>query len=174
MPMMESIKACCSMPELAFTAPMEMMMISADRMKSVRIAPLILAFSSGNSSGTASGEWPVSWRCRRGCSSFSTPSKQRYAPPSISSGVISAGASHDSRSVAGIRISLFASEPLATRQTMGSSRSADTPVTWLAFKAKSSPTTPTVFFAAILVIRETSSSTDAMSSSRVNRDAKAI
>jgi DNA polymerase III subunit gamma/tau len=50
----------------------------------------------------------------------------------------------------------------------------EAPVTWLAFKAKSSPTTPTVFLAAILVIKATSSRIDAMSSIRVKRELNAI
>ena len=72
-------------------------------------------------------------------------------------------------SAAGTRIALFRSEPLATAQTTGSSRSALTPVTCWAFSARSSPRTPAVFFAATLVISETSSSRVAMSSNRAKK-----
>ncbi len=43
-------------------------------------------------------------------------------------------------------MSLLTKEPLATFHTIGNSRSARTPVTCCAFKAKSSPKTPAVFF----------------------------
>ena len=42
-------------------------------------------------------------------------------------------------------MSLLTKEPLATFHTIGNSRSARTPVTCCAFKAKSSPKTPAVF-----------------------------
>ncbi|MNP20262.1 hypothetical protein D3C76_1128270 [compost metagenome] len=64
----------------------------------------------------------------------------------------------------GTRISLLTNEPLATAQTTGISRSARTPLTCWALSARSSPSTPAVFLAAILVINATSSSTAAMSS----------
>src|SRR5690606_29133700 len=91
----------------------------------------------------------------------------------MSSGVTSQGARALISSAAGTRISLLISDPRATAQTTGSSRSALTPVTCCAFSARSSPSTPAVFFAASLVITDTSSSTLAMSSSRVNRLAPA-
>lgn len=69
---------------------------------------------------------------------------------------------------------LLTNEPLVTAHTIGSSRSAVAPVTWLAFNAKSSPTTPTVFLAATLVITETSSNNEAISSNKVNKELKAI
>jgi hypothetical protein len=56
-------------------------------------------------------------------------------------------------------MALLTSEPLATAHTTGSSRSALTPVTCCAFSARSSPSTPAVFFAASLLRRATSSST---------------
>src|SRR5471032_3287579 len=64
----------------------------------------------------------------------------------------------------GTRISLLRNEPLATAHTTGISRSARTPLTCLALSARSSPRTPAVFFAAILVINATSSRTAAISS----------
>src|SRR6185369_4089994 len=60
-------------------------------------------------------------------------------------------------------------EPLATAQTTGSSRSARTPDTCWAFSARSSPSTPAVFFAAASVSSATSSRTVAMSSSSASR-----
>ncbi|MNR45114.1 hypothetical protein D3C85_1639320 [compost metagenome] len=72
-------------------------------------------------------------------------------------------------SAAGTRISLLMNEPLATAQTTGISRSARTPVTCWALSARSSPSTPAVFFAATLVITETSSSTVAISSINTRR-----
>ena len=52
---------------------------------------------------------------------------------------------------------LLMNEPLATAHTTGSSRSALTPVTCCALRARSSPSTPAVFFAASWVIAATSS-----------------
>jgi len=72
-------------------------------------------------------------------------------------------------SAAGTRMALFTIEPLATAHTTGISRSARTPLTCWAFNARSSPSTPAVFFAATLVITETSSSTVAMSSISTSR-----
>ena len=72
-------------------------------------------------------------------------------------------------SAAGTRMALFRSEPLATAHTTGSSRSALTPATCCALSARSSPSTPAVFFVATLVSTDTSSSSVAMSSSRASR-----
>ena len=47
----------------------------------------------------------------------------------INKGEISQGANHEMMSANGIKITLLINEPLATRQIIGSSRSADTPVT---------------------------------------------
>ena len=77
-------------------------------------------------------------------------------------------------SAAGTRISLFFSEPTATAQTTGNSRSARTPFTCCAFSARSSPSTPAVFFAATLVITATSSRMVAMSSSSASKLAPAM
>ena len=106
-----------------------MMMISADKIKSVRMAPLILVFSSTISSVAACGSWAATWRLRNLCNSFSTPSKQRKAPPIIKSGTISEGINTESNSASGTKISLLTKEPLVTAHTIGSSRSARTPVT---------------------------------------------
>jgi hypothetical protein len=62
--------------------------------------------------------------------------------------------------------SLFKSEPLVTAQTTGSSLAAESPESCSAVRARSSPTTPTVFCAAILASMVTSSSTVVMSSRR--------
>ena len=51
---------------------------------------------------------------------------------------------------AGTRMALLIIEPLATAQTTGNSRSAFTPVTCCALSARSSPSTPAVFFTASL------------------------
>ena len=75
---------------------------------------------------------------------------------------------------AGTKISLLINEPLATAQTTGSSRFALTPETCSALSAKSSPNTPAVFLAAILVMTETSSNITLISSSKVNKLAPAI
>jgi len=163
-------------------------MISADRTKSVRTAPLIFSFSISSvdfeagfsvpseglsagsppssavvSGGFSSGGWRNLW------ASFSHPSKQRNAPPSISNGVTIRGASPLIASADGTRISLFTAEPLATAQTTGSSRSALTPVTCSALSARSSPSTPAVFLVATLVIAATSSRIVVMSSRRARR-----
>ena len=88
----------------------------------------------------------------------------RAEQPLRSALVISQGASQLIKSAAGTRMALFTSEPLATAHTTGSSRSACTPVTCWAFRARSSPSTPAVFLAATLVMVATSSRMLAMSS----------
>ncbi|MNV81550.1 hypothetical protein D3C71_1752230 [compost metagenome] len=68
------------------TMPRVMAMISAERMKSVRTAPLILAFSNATRSTLASATASLSASCsasvsallcRNLCASFSKPSKHR-------------------------------------------------------------------------------------------------
>lgn len=61
----------------SFTSLSEMTMISAERMKSVRIAPLVIVFSSATCPSScalpaASSPWPLTRS-----QIFSTPSKQR-------------------------------------------------------------------------------------------------
>ena len=77
-------------------------------------------------------------------------------------------------SAAGTKISLLINEPLATAHTTGSSRDASTPDTCCALSAKSSPNTPAVFFAATLVITETSSNMVVMSSNNMSKLPPAI
>ena len=153
-------------------------MISPERMKSVRMAPLILSRSSVTRSSVGSVSAAVmaalsatcsSALCRKRCASFSKPSKHRKAPPTISKGVTSQGANAAMSSAAGTSTALLISEPLATAHTTGNSRSAFTPETCWAFRARSSPSTPADFFAASLLSKATSSKTLAMSSSRVRR-----
>ena len=164
--------------EAAATVPRVITTISADRMKSVRTAPLIFSFSKatrstlGSASASSVSRCSASsscFECRNLCASFSKPSKHRKAPPSISSGVISHGASQLISSAAGTRMALFTSEPLATAHTTGSSRLACTPVTCWALRARSSPSTPAVFLAATLVMVATSSMMVAMSSISASR-----
>ena len=85
------------------------------------------------------------------CVTFSAPSKHRKRPPTIISGVIAHGARALISSAAGTRIALFISEPFATAQTTGNSRSAATPVTCCALSARSSPSTPAVLPVATFV-----------------------
>ncbi len=69
-----------------------MVMISADRMKSVLIAPATLSSSSCAGSLGSKSALIVSSACgARTCTTFSAPSKHRYAPPSIRSGGITWG-----------------------------------------------------------------------------------
>ena len=70
----------------------EMTMISAERMKSVRIAPATI-FSSASPPWTAAVSSVSSWWPARLPQIFSAPSKQRYVPPSMSRGVSAHGAS---------------------------------------------------------------------------------
>ena len=164
------------------TVPSVMTMISAERMKSVRTAPLILSFSTVRRSTAGSTMASRnSWRCKSSslrwtsaCQIFSNPSKHRNRPPAISSGTIAHGAIALMASAAGTRIALLTSEPLATAQTTGSSRFDLTPATCCAFSARSSPSTPAVFFVAALVSTETSSRMLAMSSRRASRLAPAM
>src|SRR5574340_111539 len=169
--------ATCLPNVASATVPRVMTMISADRMKSVRTAPLILSRSSATRSTAGSVTAcassvscaAVSPRWRNLCASFSKPSQHRKAPPSIKSGVIAHGASALMASAAGTRINLLRNEPFATAHTTCSSRSALTPATCWALSARSSPSTPAVFLAATLVITDTSSRMVAMSSSRASR-----
>ncbi|CSF39880.1 Uncharacterised protein [Shigella sonnei] len=151
--------------------------ISADNIKSVRIAPFILSFSNFSGSCAASFSRRC-WLCAGSslclrassiCSTFSTPSKQRNAPPIINRGVIAHGINALMISASGTRITLLISDPFATPQTTGSSRLARTPETCCALSDKSSPNTPAVFFAASLPITEISSSSVAISSSNVSK-----
>ncbi|AIJ46270.1 hypothetical protein O987_10745 [Comamonas testosteroni TK102] len=118
--------------------------------------------------------------------------KAEKRPPTISKGVINQGTKALINNAAGTKMALFSSEPLATAQTTGSSRLAFTPVTCSALSARSSPSTPAVFCtatlvwvatssriavllpAAVLVIKATSSSKLAISSSNIKRPAPAI
>ena len=169
--------------EAPATAPRVMTTISAERMKSVRTAPLIFSRSKATRSTAGSARacrvfWcsasSSSGLCSHLCASFSKPSKQRNAPPNINSGVINQGASQLISRAAGTRMALLIIEPLATAQTTGSSRSACTPVTCWALSARSSPSTPAVFLAATLVMVATSSRMVAMSSSRASSVVPAI
>ncbi|CZW84297.1 Uncharacterised protein [Enterobacter cloacae] len=151
--------------------------ISADRIKSVRTAPLILSRSKvfGSCAASASRRcWRISgvscfFLAAKECSTFSTPSKHKNAPPIISSGVIAQGIKALISSASGTRITLLRNEPFATPHTTGNSRLARTPLTCCAFSDKSSPRTPAVFFAASFPITEISSSKVAISSSNVNK-----
>ena len=155
-----------------------MAMISAERTKSVRMAPLILSFSSATRS---TARRPARWRARRrgrrlprGCAgsggraSRSLRSRGRRRRPSAAASPAH-GAKALIASADGTRIALLISEPLATAHTTGSSRSAATPETCCALSARSSPRTPAVFLAATLVITDTSSRMVATSSSRASR-----
>ena len=71
---------------------------------------------------------------------------------------------------AGTRAHLFTSERFATAQMTGHSRSVLTPETCSALSARSSPSTPAVFFVATFVIAATSSSSSARSSNSVKSD----
>ena len=148
------------------TVPRVMAMISAERTKSVRTAPLIFPFSKATRSSLVStraaarSAWLASCSlllCRNLWASFSKPSKHRNAPPIMSSGVTAQGARALMSRAAGTRIALLTKDPFATAHTTGSSRSAATPVTCWAFRARSSPRTPAVFWVAILVRTTTSS-----------------
>ena len=163
----------CVMKGLACTVPKVIAMISADKIKSVRIAPLILPFSSATRSTAGFASAVTSFSCEAArpaavCmnlwATFSKPSKHKKAPPTINSGVTAQGAKALMASAAGTRIALLINEPLATAQTTGSSRSALTPETCCALSARSSPRTPAVFLAATLDSKATSSRTLAMSS----------
>ena len=163
---------------LLCTVPSVMAMISADKIKSVRIAPFILSFSSANrstpesdaaASKASSSPAFSALLCINLCASFSNPSKHKNAPPTINSGVTAHGANALMASAAGTRIALLTKDPLATAQTTGSSRSALTPDTCCAFSARSSPSTPAVFLAATLDSSATSSRMVAMSSIRASR-----
>jgi hypothetical protein len=87
----------------------------------------------------------------------------------MSSGITAHGAKLPMASADGTRIALFSNDPFATAHTTGSSRSGLRSVTCCALSARSSPSTPAVFFAATFVNADTSSSTVAMSSSNTNK-----
>ena len=117
-------------------------MISALRIRSVRIAPEVIFFSaSGPRSAAGSlGAWSLWDRCSI---TFSAPSKHRYVPPSISSGVSNHGANWLRIRATGRMISnLLRSEPIAIFLMIGSSRLGFTPCTNRGVTAVSSTTTP--------------------------------
>ena len=168
----------CVTNGLACTVPSVITMISADKIKSVRIAPLILSFSTATRSMAGSASAVISCSrcaassgalCKYLCASFSKPSKHKYAPPAISSGVTAHGTKLLIASADGTKIALFTNEPLATAHTTGSSRLALTPLTCCAFRARSSPSTPAVFLAATFVSSATSSRMVAISSTSAKR-----
>ncbi len=86
----------------------EMSMISVERIRSVRTAPSTSFFSSRSPSSA----WPC---CTPNHSStFSAPSKQRYAPPRISRYGSTQGAKAvSSRAIGMMMTNLFASDPSA-------------------------------------------------------------
>ena len=90
-------------------------------------------------------------------------------PPSINAIITKTFDSVLNNKASGMILTLFQNEPLATCQTIGNSRSALTPVTCWALTAKSSPTTPAVFFAATFVIAATSSKIAAISSNNIKK-----
>ena len=104
-------------------SPNAIIIISAERIKSVRIAPLILAASLKVVFSSCSS-WAINL-----CRIFSTPSKHKYAPPIIRSGTINQGKNAESSKAIGIKMTLLTNDPLVTAQTMGNSRSEDAPVT---------------------------------------------
>ena len=168
----------CVVNGLACTVPKVIAMISADKIKSVRIAPLILSFSTATRSTAGSDSAVTNCSCWAACSGalctnlwaiFSKPSKHKNAPPTIKSGVTAQGANALMANAAGTNIALFKNDPRATAQTTGSSRSALTPDTCCAFRARSSPSTPAVFLAATLDSTATSSRMVAMSSINASR-----
>lgn len=115
-------------------------MISADRMKSVLMAPAILSASrdsgvpAGSIRPSACGACGKKW-----CQTFSAPSEHRYAPPNIRSGVISQGAKALRPRATGSRISsLLRIEPRAMRPTMGNSREGAKLCKYLGVNAASS------------------------------------
>jgi hypothetical protein len=111
------------------TSLSEITMISAERMKSVRIAPLtsVSSWSAPTSLADASSLW---WCGLIASHSFSAPSKHRYAPPTIRIGVSSQSTNSLRISAAGrMKSSLFRSEPIAIRLITGSSRSGWKPWT---------------------------------------------
>ena len=100
MAMPDSTATCWANAAVA-TVPKVMAMISADKIKSVRIAPLILSFSNSTKSTLASTSafksfsscaWVSALLCKNLCASFSNPSKHKNAPPTINKGVTNHGA----------------------------------------------------------------------------------
>ncbi len=99
-------------------------------MKSVRIALETFWSSSSLEVRVAAASATSSWPPWIASISFSAASKQRKAPPSISSGGSSQGAKALSASAAGSRNSnLLRNDPRAIFQMIGSSRSGDRPMT---------------------------------------------
>ena len=151
-------------------------MISADKMKSVRIAPEIVAASS-SSPRAAAGNSGSSWCFPKRWCTFSAPSKQRYAPPIIK--IIStriATNSLSTRAAGRMNTSLFFIEPIAILRMIGSSRSAVRPCTYAGVTAVSSMTTPAALTPARPAAAPTSSidaaanlASAAMSSKRPTR-----
>ncbi len=104
-------------------------MISAERMKSVRIAPeTVAASASGPCSATGSSWSWSSWR--RAWITLWAPSYARKQPPNMRMISTTVGAIALSSSAAGrMNSSLLRSDPSAMRRMIGSSRSAANPRT---------------------------------------------
>jgi hypothetical protein len=85
-------------------------------------------------------------------------------------GVIAPGLSELRARAKGIMKALLRREPLVTAQTTGSSLADENPESCSAVRARSSPTTPTVFWAASLASTVTSSRTVVMSSRRARSE----
>ena len=123
-------------------------MISADRMKSVRIAPETIVASASPPWSAAGTSWSwSSWR--RAWMTLWAPSYARKQPPNIRMISTTVGATSLSTSATGrMKSSLLRSEPTAIRLMMGSSRSAARPRTYAGVTAASSTTTPAAFMLA--------------------------
>lgn len=145
-------------------------MISALRIRSVRVAEATMPFSSSSLEvappSSCSSWWPGSQP--RFSRTFSPPSKHRYAPPTISRNGRNCGASQVSRSAIGKMMnSLLMREPRAILPMMGSSRDGLRPDTYWGVTAVSSMTTPTAFEEALTALAATSSIDEAVTFARV-------
>ena len=110
------------------TSSSAMTMISAERMRSVRIAPETIACSCSGPTAATGSACPSWWESFS--QTFSAPSYARYVPPSMRIGVSSHGRNWlSSNAIGRMMSSLLRIEPMAIFLTMGSSRSGLTPST---------------------------------------------
>ncbi len=136
-----------------------MAMISAERMKSVRMALATCRCSSCfGSAPDSSATDCFPWAGRTISRTLPKPSAHRNRPPRTSSGMIDQGARYESAIAPGSRnSSLLRTDPQAILPMIGNSRSAAKPTTYRGVTAASSMTMPAALLPALAACPTTSS-----------------
>ena len=157
-------------PDSPASPAIDTSMISALRIRSVRVAEATICFSASSALAVSSSSWSPWWEGSHPSFSrtFSPPSKHRYAPPATRRMGRSWGASQVRASATGrMMTSLLMREPRAIFAMIGSSRAGLSPDTYCGVTAVSSMTTPTAFEEAFTALEATSSMDEAVAFARV-------